>query len=141
MSLRPGQPWLALTRRKYLTQDAVEHLQNAGKQVFAWRRGAITAASTGNWRRARVRSVQAKETWTLWAYAQMPNAAVSQLKDTLQAVHLSREGEVPLDSSCPSFWEARLGPAGSSLNHAGVVVATDGSVKDDGRSCVCSPRQ
>jgi hypothetical protein len=32
-----------------------------------------------------------------------------------------------------AFREATLGPAGSYLTHTGVVVATDGSVKDDGR--------
>lgn len=131
--LRPGQPWLALTRRKYLTQAANEHLQNAGKQVFAWRRGAMAAAGTGNWRKAQVQSVQTKETWTLWAYAQMPDAAVLQLKGALQAVTLTRDGTVPLSSHCPSFREACLGPAGSALTHAGVIVATDGSVKEDGR--------
>ena len=46
--LRPDDPWVALTRRKYLTQEAEESLHQAGKQVFAWRRGAIEAASTGN---------------------------------------------------------------------------------------------
>jgi hypothetical protein len=56
-----------------------------------------------------------------------------QLKHELQALSLTRDGTVPLNRACPSFREARLGPAGSHLSHAGVVVATEGAVKDDGR--------
>jgi hypothetical protein len=59
--------------------------------------------------------------------------AVRELRDALQAIPLTRDGTVPLDSTCPAFREATLGPAGSYLTHTGVVVATDGSVKDDGR--------
>ena len=62
-----------------------------------------------------------------------PDSRVRELRDALQAIPLTREGTVPLDSTCPAFREATLGPAGSYLTHTGVVVATDGSVKDDGR--------
>jgi hypothetical protein len=77
--------------------------------------------------------VQSKETWTLWANAQTAGPAARELRDALKAISLTRDGTVPLDSTCPAFREATLGPAGSYLTHTGVVVATDGSVKDDGR--------
>ena len=38
-----------------------------------------------------------------------------------------------MDASCPSFTEALLGPAGPAMNHPGVIIATDGAVKSDGR--------
>jgi hypothetical protein len=77
--------------------------------------------------------VQSKETWTLWANAQTAGPAARELRDALKAISLTRDGTVPLDSTCPAFREATLGPAGSYLTHAGVVVATDGSVKEEGR--------
>ena len=126
-------PWLALTREKSLTKEVEAHLQQVGTRVYVWRKGAIVAASTGAWRKAQVRSVQSKETWTLWANAQTAGPAARELRDALKAISLTRDGTVPLDSTCPAFREATLGPAGSYLTHAGVVVATDGSVKDDGR--------
>ena len=131
--LRPDAPWLALTREKSLTKEVEAHLQQVGTRVYVWRKGAIVAASTGAWRKAQVRSVQSKETWTLWANAQTAGPAARELRDALKAISLTRDGTVPLDSTCPAFREATLGPAGSYLTHAGVVVATDGSVKDDGR--------
>ena len=131
--LRPSAPWLALTRAQSLTPVAEECLQRAGTRLLTWRSGAIVAAGAGVWRKAQVRSVQSKEAWTLWASAQTAESEGRQLKKELQALTLTRDGTVPLDRSCPSFREARLGPAGSHLSYAGVVVATDGSLKDDGR--------
>jgi hypothetical protein len=126
-------PWLALTRERSFTPEAEAHLQQVGTRVYVWRKGAIVAASTGAWRKAQLRSVQSKETWTLWANAQTARSAATELRDALQAIPLTRNGTVPLDSTCPAFREATLGPAGSYLTHTGVVVATDVSVKDDGR--------
>ena len=131
--LRPNATWLVLTRAKSLTAAAEERLKLIGKRLHVWRKGAIVAAGTGVWRRAQVRSVQSKEEWTLWASAQTVETEGPQLRQALHTISLSRDGTVPLDSDCPSIREARLGPAGSHLTYSGVVVATDGAVKDDGR--------
>ena len=135
LRLRRDQPWLALTRARSLTPEVEEHLERVGARIFVWRKGAIVAASTGAWRKAQVRSVQSQEAWTLWASGQVADSEAEgdQLKEALRAVQLTREGTVPLDRSCPSFREARLGPAGWALTHGGVIVATDGAVKEDGR--------
>jgi ribonuclease HI len=77
--------------------------------------------------------VQSQEAWTLWASARVAEVEGDELKEALQAIPLTRDGTVPLVRSCPSFREARLGPVGSALAHAGVIVATDGAVKEDGR--------
>jgi hypothetical protein len=88
--------------------------------------------------------MQSKETWTLWEIAQASESANRELRNALQVILLTRDGTVPLDSTCPSLKEARLGPANSYLTHAGIVVAADGSVpnsrRKDGGS-ICSPRQ
>ena len=131
--LRPNADWLALTRANSLTIEAEERLQRVGRRLYVWRKGSVAAASTGAWRKAQVCSITTKEAWTLWTSAWTAESEGMQLKQELQALSLTRDGAVPLDSACPSFREARLGPAGSHLSHAGVVVATDGAVKHDGR--------
>ena len=131
--LSRDEPWLALTRARSLTPEAEEHLGRVGARIFVWRRGAIVAASAGVWRKAQVRSVQSQEAWTLWASARVAEEEGDELKEALQAIPLTRDGTVPLVRSCPSFREAKLGPVGSALAHAGVTVATDGAVKEDGR--------
>ena len=131
--LGPDAPWLALTRERSLTPEAFARLMQVGTRVHVWRKGALVVASTGAWRKAQVRSVQSKEAWTLWAHASVSESETRELKEALQAIPLTRDGTVPLGSTCPAFREAILGPAGSYLTQTGVVVATDGSVKEDGR--------
>jgi len=104
-----------------------------GTRVFVWRKGAVVAASTGNWRKAQVRSIQSREDWTLWSSLLSAETDGAQLKRELQDIVLSRDGTVPLDSACPYFREAKLGPAGAALTFPGTIVATDGAVKEDGR--------
>jgi hypothetical protein len=103
------------------------------------------------------------------AVSRVGSQGAAELRDAFQAIPLTRDGTVPLDSTCPAFRGATLGTAGSCLTHTGVVVsnpyiaplrhvplslrgavrqwprcatepqrgvavvATDGSVKDDGR--------
>jgi hypothetical protein len=88
-------------------------------------RGPITREDF-EWQIGQLRRGRAVETQTAGSAAREPRVA-------LRAIPLTRDGTVPLDSTCPAFREATLGPAGSYLTHTGVVVATDGSVKDDGR--------
>ena len=57
----------------------------------------------------------------------------SRLTAALSTLTLTRDAAVPLDSSCPSFREALLGPAGPPMNHPFVVVATDRAVKSNSR--------
>ena len=131
--LRSDAPWVALTREKNLKGEARTKLERVGTKVFAWGKGALVVASTGAWRKAQLRSIQSREEWTLWINAQTDELTRSKLTKELSELKLTRDGAVPLDASCPSFQEAQLGPSGSALNQQGVVVATDGAVKSDGR--------
>ena len=93
----------------------------------------MVAACTGNWHKAQVRSVQSKEDWTLWSSILLAETEGSQLKLALQNIVLTRDGTIPLETASPLFREAQLGPAGWALTYPGIVVATDGAVKEDGR--------
>ena len=131
--MRPETPWVALTRDKTLTEEAQARLERVGTRIFAWSKGAMVAASTGAWRKGQIRSIQSREEWSLWISARTDALTRSRLAAALSTLTLTRDGAVPLDTSCPSFREAQLGPAGPAMNHPGVVVATDGAVKSDGR--------
>ena len=74
--------------------------------MFAWRNGAIVATNAGAWRKAQVRCMQSKETWTLWEIAQASESANRELRNALQVILLTRDGTVPLDSTCPSLKQA-----------------------------------
>ncbi len=55
---------------------------------------------------------------------------VRLLKRRADSIRLTAAGVVPLDPTCPSSREARLGPAGTAYTYNnGIVVATDGSLK------------
>ena len=55
------------------------------------------------------------------------------LRARLAAIHLSRDGVVPFDPSCPSMRETLGGVTGEIYAaQVGLVVATDGSVRKDG---------
>ena len=127
------KPWLALTRNTTLSAEAEQLLTQVGTRLFVWRRGSVVAASTGNWRKAQVRSVQSKEDWTLWSSTLSAETEGPQLKFALQNIVLTRDGTIPLETASPLFREAQLGPAGWALTYPGIVVATDGAVKEDGR--------
>ena len=49
----------------------------------------MVAASTANWRKAQVRSVQSKEDWTLWSSTLSAETEGSQLKSALQNIVLT----------------------------------------------------
>ena len=52
------KPWLALTLKTTMSSVAEQRLAQVGTRLFVWRKGFVVAASTGNWRKAQVRSVQ-----------------------------------------------------------------------------------
>jgi hypothetical protein len=110
--LRSDAPWVALTREKNLRGEARTKLERVGTKVFAWGKGALVVASTGAWRKAQLRSIQSREEWTLWINTQTDELTRSKLTKELSELKLTRDGAVPLDASCPSFQEAKLGPSG-----------------------------
>ena len=130
--LRRHDSWLALTRSRTLTAVAEERLRLVGTRVHVWLKGSLAAAGSGIWRKAQIHSVQTKEDWTVWANAQTAELSGSALRQALCKIRLTKDGVVPLHVDCPSFREALLGPAGEGLNYPGTILATDGSVKEDG---------
>ena len=105
------------------------------------------AASKDSFRSGRLRAVQSKEDWVLWAStaalrakrveaSRAERAAMRELADQLlilkrraDFIRLTADGVVPLDLTCPSL----LGSAGAAYTRSGIVVATDGSLRRDGR--------
>ena len=111
------KPWLALTRKMTLSAETEQRLTQVDTRLFVWRKGSVVAASTGNWRKAHVRSVQSKEDWTLWSSTLLAETEGSQLKLALQSIVLTRDGTIPLETASPLFRKAQLGPAGWALTY------------------------
>ena len=93
----------------------------------------MVAVSTGKWRKAQVRSVQSKDDWTLWSSTHSTETEGSHLKVALHRIAFTRDVTISLEAACLLFREAQLGLAGAALNYPGIIVVTDGAVKDDGR--------
>ncbi len=84
-----------------------------------------------------MRATKTAEGWTLWASLAAVLAAVAgrqrraELKLSLQNLRLTAADGV--DPSDPYGSEAAYGPLGTVYRYAGLIVATDGSLKDNGR--------
>jgi hypothetical protein len=76
-------------------------------------------------------TVKILDNWTLWASSgAAPNQQRrAELKLRLTALRLTVEGVAPSD---PLDREVAYGPTGAVYQYDGILVATDGSLKDDG---------
>ena len=128
------QVWFAVTRRSTLDKELETALKREGQIVATYRKGTLVAACKGSWRTARLRAIQNKETWTVWASrtGASPPQAAAAMKAALNSIRLTTDGVVPLDHTSPSFREASFGPAAAAYNQSGIVVATDGSLRKNG---------
>ena len=126
--------WFALTRRSTLGRDVRRALELTGQIVTVFKKGTRVAACKGCFRTAKLKAIQNKEDWCLWAsnVAIREQTARGEIKVKADSIHLSADGVVPLDLTCPSSREAMLGPARTAYGHSGIVVATDGSLKKNG---------
>ena len=133
--LRSDQVWFALTRRTTLTPLTKRALEGNGRVVTVYKREALVAASKDSFRSGRLRAIQSKEDWVLWASTAALRAQRDQfaiVKRRADSIRLTADGVVPLDLTCPSSREALLGSAGAAYTRSGIVVATDGSLRRDG---------
>jgi ribonuclease HI len=105
-----------------------------GQLVTVFRRGSPAAAAKGSWRTGKLKAIQTKESWSLWANQKAIDSleGLRNLRCKLNKVKLTPDGTTILDSQCPSIREILLGPAGAAYNLGGIVAATDGSLKKDG---------
>ena len=130
--LTAGGTWYALTRKSTLDPQVKARLEVEAIPVHVFRRGTRAAAARGSWRKGISKVTRTAEGWTLWASA----AAVAsqqgreELKLRLSCLRLTADGVDPSDSYSR---EAAYGPAGNAYQFPGIIVATDGSLKDDGR--------
>ena len=70
--MRPDQVWFALSRRSTLDQNTKVILDRAGQVLTVYKRGSRVAACKGSYKSGKVRAIQNKEDWCLWA----SNAAI-----------------------------------------------------------------
>ncbi len=65
--LRPDEVWFALSRRSTLDRHVKQLLGRAGQVITVYKRGAKVAASKGSFRSGKLKAIQSKEDWCLWA--------------------------------------------------------------------------
>lgn len=130
--LTAGGVWFALTRRSTLDPQVKTLLTARGAALHTFGRGTRAAAAKGSWRSGKVRATKTSESWILWASSVvMANQQRrAELKLRLSNLRLTADGVDPSDSSGR---EAAYGPVGLAYQYPGAIVATDGSLKDDGR--------
>jgi hypothetical protein len=104
--------------------------------VYVFRRGTRAAAAKGSWRKGTVGATKTAEGWTLWASSAAvsgdsgPGIRGAQTPSIPHDLRLTADGVDPAD---PCSGEAAYSPVGRAYRYPGFVVATDGSLKDDGR--------
>lgn len=126
-----GGSWYALTRRSTLDPQVKRQLEACGNNLHSFRRGTRAAAAKGGWRTGKLGTVQTAETWVLWAGSGVGaiRQGRAELIHRLAHLRLTAEG---VDPSDPMGREAAFGPSAAFYQNDGIIVATDGSLKDDG---------
>ena len=70
--LRSDQVWFALSRRSTLERNTKLVLERAGQVITVYKKGSRVAACKGSFRTGKVKAIQNREDWCLWA----SNAAI-----------------------------------------------------------------
>ena len=129
-----GQVWFVVARRAALDNSTKQMLTKVGRVITVFKRGARVAACKGSFSAGKLRAIQSKDDWCIWAStaAQRQQPTQGSLKGAIDDICLTADGVVPLDLEHLSSREALLGPAGAAYRLSGIVVATDGSLKKSG---------
>ena len=95
--------WYALTRGSTLDHRSRDLLRTLGVTLTVLRRGNRAAAAEGSWRLAKLKTVRATQDWTLWASRRAAGDATDQERQKLRlsSIHLTEDGVLPVDLSCP----------------------------------------
>jgi len=133
-ALTPDGLWACLTRSSTATTALLERLGTAGIHVYTFKRCSLIVASRGNWRKGKLATARSGEDWSVVVSKALAlsRVEIERMRVAIHSITTTKDGVVSLDPSCPSFREAQLGPCGSALNAAGLIMATDGSVREDG---------
>jgi hypothetical protein len=117
--LAAGEVWFAITRRSTLDPQVRTLLTTRG----------VPVAAKGSWRNGKVRATKTAESWTLWASSVVVTdpQRLAELKLRLSNLRLTADGVDPSDSS------GRESSYRLAYQYLGALVATDCSLKDDGR--------
>ncbi len=65
--LRPDEVWFALSRRSALDRQVKQLSDHAGQVITVYKRGSQVAASQGSFRSGKLKAIQSKEDWCVWA--------------------------------------------------------------------------
>lgn len=130
--LQPAK-WWVITRKQTCSAASRDELNRIGHTVCVIKQGRYLLARKGNWRTGGIKTAKSSEQWFLWAKKSTSPDELKLLSGRIEAMDLSSEGKCPFNSSSLSMREARHGPGGPYYNWNGIVAASDGSVRKDGR--------
>ena len=125
--------WYVLTRARSCSAATRQELAKIGCVVCTVKRGQPLLQRTGNWRNGGIKTALSKEDWLLWGRKGEDSEETLRLSQLVSKMPLSSTGHAPFHNNRLFMREAIYGPAGPYYDLAGVVAATDGSVRSDGR--------
>ncbi len=125
--------WYVLTCRYTLDSEVKRHLEERANPCHIFSRGTRAAAAKGSWRTGKMGTVKILENWTVWASSgAAPNQQRrAELKLRLTALCPTVEGVAPSDPLGREV-ASSYGPQGAVYQYDCILMATDGSLKDDG---------
>jgi hypothetical protein len=123
---------IVISRQSTLESDTTAMLERRFVQLHTFQKGSLAAARKGNWCSGAFDATQTSEEWVVWVPKRLSVSVQLEISQKLASLVFTRDGCVPLDPACPSFKEVCLGVTGQYYVDGGLVVATDGSVKQDG---------
>ena len=125
--------WYILTRAKSCSSPVLKRLNRIGLVVCCLSKGMHLHPRAGNWRNGGLQTAKSLETWSLWVKRTTSQEEKRLITQRVKDMPLSKGGHIPFGSNWHSMQEAKHGQAGPYYKLPGLVVATDGSVRADGR--------
>ena len=125
--------WHVLTRTRSCSVATRQELSKIGRVVCSVKRGQYLLPQKGNWRTGSIKTALSREDWLLWGSKGADGEETLRLSQLISSMPLSQAGHAPLNNNSLFMREAVHGPAGPYYHLPGVVAATDGSVRADGR--------
>ena len=119
--LRPDQIWFALSRRSTLDRSIKQVLERAGQVITVYKKGSRVAACKGSFRTGKVRAIQNKEDWCLWA----SNVAI-RTREVEEGIGIGGhwDGPANVDPIHCAIMEAQAGISGGTGDAAETACVT-----------------